>query len=226
MSIASSLQRIKTQIPSDVELVAVSKTKPVEMILEAIDAGHFIFGENQAQELKSKAELLPKEIRWHFIGHLQRNKVKYIAEHVSLIHSVDSLKLLLEIEKQAAKHDRIIDYLIQINISGEESKSGMTYDECNELFLNEQYLSLEHCQLKGLMGIASLTSDQKLIRMEFKELKMFFDECQSGPQAMNKQFEILSMGMSGDYDMAIEEGSNAIRVGSAIFGKRNYSNMS
>jgi PLP dependent protein len=234
MSIVENIQYIKNQVVSKgVTLVAVSKTKPVEMLMEAYNAGFKRFGENYVQELVEKYEAMPKDIEWHFIGHLQSNKVKYIAPFVSLIHSVDSFKLLQEINKQAAKNNRVIDCLLQIYIAEEDTKSGMTEEECLEILKPETLKNLPNIRIIGLMGMTTLTDDETQIRKEFKKLKDFSDECRvmsdelkvftSGTLPVHHSpFTILSMGMSGDYEIAIEEGSNMIRVGSKIFGGRVY----
>src|SRR6187200_568640 len=199
---------------SNITLVAVSKTKPVEVILELYDLGHRDFGENYVQELVEKAERLPKDIRWHFIGHLQSNKVKLITPFIYLIHGVDSLKLLKEIDKQSEKNKRVIDCLLQVHIAQEETKFG--FDE-NELFalVTGQFANVK---IKGLMGMASLTENTNKIRMEFKSLKILFEKLKT----QNPELSILSMGMSADYKIAIEEGSNMVRIGSLLFGERNY----
>lgn len=201
-----------------VTLVAVSKTKPVEDILELYTLGQRDFGENYVQELTEKYELTPKDIRWHFIGHLQSNKVKYIAPFVSLIHSVDSKKLLAEIDKQAKKNNRIIDCLLQIHIAEEETKFGFNENELKEL-ISSDLTVYRNVQIKGLMGMASFTDDIQKVRNEFKFLKRLFDKYSSW-SIVNYQFSILSMGMSADYEVAIEEGSNMVRIGSLLFGKR------
>ncbi len=227
MSIVENIQYIENQVVSKgVTLIAVSKTKPVEMLMEAYNAGFKRFGENYVQELVEKYEAMPKDIEWHFIGHLQSNKVKYIAPFVSLIHSVDSFKLLQEVNKQAAKNNRVIDCLLQIYIAEEDTKSGMTEEECLEILQPEILKSLPNVRIVGLMGMTTLTDDEALIRKEFKKLKNFYKSFISGtpPPVHHSPFTILSMGMSGDYEIAIEEGSNMIRVGSKIFGGRIYSN--
>ena len=201
-----------------VTLVAVSKTKPVEDILELYTLGQRDFGENYVQELTEKYELTPKDIRWHFIGHLQSNKVKYIAPFVSLIHSVDSKKILAEIDKQAKKNNRIIDCLLQIHIAEEETKFGFNENELKEL-ISSDLTVYRNVQIKGLMGMASFTDDIQKVRNEFKFLKRLFDKYSSW-SIVNYQFSILSMGMSADYEVAIEEGSNMVRIGSLLFGKR------
>ena len=201
-----------------VTLVAVSKTKPVEDILELYKLGHRDFGENYVQELVTKAEQLPKDIRWHFIGHLQSNKVKLIAPFVYLIHGVDSLKLLKEINKQGEKSNRIINCLAQVHIAEEETKFGLNVKELNELFKNLDTQAFSHVKALGLMGMASLTDNMDQVRAEFRQLKTLYDKY----QISNIQYQILSMGMSSDYKVAIEEGSNMVRIGSLIFGEREY----
>lgn len=202
-------------------LVAVSKTKPVEDLKEAYEAGQRIFGENKAQEMTEKEALLPKDIEWHMIGHLQRNKVKYIAPYVSLIHSVDSFKLLKEINKQAAKNERVIDVLLQIHIAEEETKFGLDKNELLELLHDIELPELKNIRIVGLMGMATFTQNQDQVRKEFKNLKNIYNEVLSENNSKNVEITELSMGMSGDYELAIEEGSTLIRVGSAIFGARN-----
>jgi pyridoxal phosphate enzyme (YggS family) len=219
MAVVENIEFIEKEIlGKDVTLVAVSKTKPVEMLMQAYNAGFKRFGENYVQELVDKHESLPKDIEWHFIGHLQSNKVKYIASFVSLIHSVDSLKLLQEINKQATKNNRVIDCLLQIYIAEEDTKSGMTEEECLEILKAE---TLPNVRIVGLMGMTTLTDDETQIRREFKKLKDFYQTLTINPQS-HPSLTILSMGMSGDYGLAIEEGSNMIRVGSKIFGGRVY----
>lgn len=213
-------QRIKSELDSKgVSLVAVSKTKPVEDILELYNLGHRDFGENYVQELAEKAEALPKDIRWHFIGHLQSNKVKYIAPFVHLIHGVDSLKLLLEINKQAAKNNRIISCLLQVYIAKEETKFGLDETELEDLWRSTLINQFSNIQITGLMGMASFTDDKNLIRNEFKSLKSIFEKY-SLPQTLNLKLQTLSMGMSSDYQIAVEEGSNMVRIGSLLFGER------
>jgi len=216
--IAANIQKIKQETGQNVKLIAVSKTKPVEMIMEAYNSGHRIFGENKVQEMVEKYNELPKDIEWHLIGHLQTNKVKYIAPFVSLIHSVDSLKLLEEIEKQAAKNNRIISVLLQVFIATEETKFGLDENELKELIdhVNANQDLFKHVQIAGLMGMASNTEDETRIRKEFKHLKTIFDKF----NIQHSTFNILSMGMSHDYKIAVEEGSTMIRVGSLIFGER------
>jgi pyridoxal phosphate enzyme (YggS family) len=218
MSIAQNLKSVKEKLPQNVTLVAVSKTKPIEDIQVAYDAGQRVFGENKIQEMTHKWALLPKDIEWHMIGHVQRNKVKYMAEYVSLIHGVDSLRLLKEINKQAKKHDRIIDCLLQIHIAEEDTKFGLNPAELHQIIDSEDFKALENTNVVGLMGMATFTDDKAQICREFKSLNETFKELKEKiPLAT-----IRSMGMSGDYQMAIEEGSNMVRIGSSIFGSRNY----
>lgn len=218
MSIASNLADINDTIPNNVTLVAVSKTKPNSDIIEAYNAGQRVFGENKVQELTAKADDLPKDIEWHLIGHVQTNKVKYIAPFVSLIHAVDSFKLLEEINKRAEQNNRIINCLFQVKIAEEDTKFGMSENEINELLCSNELKELNNVKIVGLMGMATNTDDENQIRNEFSSLKKIYDIF----RIQNTEFKILSMGMSGDYQIAIEEGSNMVRVGSAIFGSRNY----
>ena len=222
MSISSILSSIKTDLPDHVRLVAVSKFHPVEMIEEAYHAGQRIFGENHVQEMTQKHELLPKDIEWHFIGHLQTNKVKYIAPFVSLIHSVDSFKLLKEINKQAERSQRVISCLLQIHIAQEETKFGFSFDECRTMLQEEEWKTLTHVQLCGVMGMATFTDDVQEVRNEFRSLKKFFDEIKENYFSNNDAFHEISMGMTDDYPIAIEEGSTLIRIGTKIFGERVY----
>lgn len=218
MSIQENLKTIEATIPAHVTLVAVSKTKPVEDLQEAYAAGMRDFGENKIQEMCDKYEVLPKDIRWHMIGHVQTNKVKYMAPFVHLIHGVDSLKLLKEIHKQAEKNNRVIDVLLQQFIADEETKFGLDEEEIQQI-MQEEIQHLTNIRVVGLMGMATFTEDQTQVRNEFKVLKINFDFLKQN----FKDIHILSMGMSGDYQMAIEEGSTMVRVGSSIFGHRNYS---
>lgn len=220
LSITENLYKIKASIPKDVTLVVVTKTQPIPKIMEVYTAGHRVFGENKVQELLDKYEQLPKDIEWHLIGHLQTNKVKYIAPFVSLIHSVDSLKLLQEINKQAFKNNRIIDCLLQIYIANEETKFGLSFDEARELIGSEELKQLKNIKIIGFMGMASNVDDKNVIIKELHSLKLFFDK-NIVLSTFNFQLSILSMGMSSDYPIAIEEGSTMIRVGSSIFGERN-----
>ena len=221
MSIADNITSLKKETePVNVKLIAVSKTKTAEDIQQAYDAGQRLFGENTVQELVDKQEHLPKDIQWHLIGHLQSNKVKYIAPFISLIQSVDSLKLLQEINKQAEKNKRVIDCLLQIYIADEETKFGLGFDEAIELLRSDEYTALKNIRICGLMGIATNTDNEKQIKEEYYELKMFFDGIKASFFRKEPSFSVLSMGMSGDYKLAIEQGSNMIRVGSTIFGGR------
>ena len=219
MSIAQNLYHIKSQLPAHVTLVAVSKTKPVSDLMEAYQAGQRCFGENKIQEMTDKWGQMPKDIEWHMIGHVQTNKVKFMAEYVSLIHGVDSLKLLQEINKQALKHNRIIDCLLQIYIANEETKFGLDEKELNELITSKEFKELQNIRIIGLMGMATFTENQNQIKAEFKHLKTIFDTINNQE---NLKLETLSMGMSGDYELAIEFGSTMVRIGSSIFGNRNY----
>ncbi len=220
MEIQERLRNFLSQIPEGITLVAVSKTKPVVLIKEAYDAGHRIFGENKAQELAEKKPQLPDDIEWHFIGHLQRNKVKYIAPFVSLIHAVDSLKLLKEINKQAQNSNRIIPCLLQFHIATEETKFGLNYDEASELLASEEYRSMKNISIAGVMGMATFTDDMELVRREFRSLKNYFDRLKENHFRDDNAFKEISMGMSNDYRVAIEEGSTIIRIGTKIFGSR------
>ena len=215
--IKDRISNLIKSIPKNVTLVAVSKTKPVSAIKEAYEVGQRIFGENKIQEMVSKYEALPTDIEWHMIGHLQSNKVKYMAHFVSLIHGVDSLKTLKEINKQAKKHDRTIRCLLQVRIAKEETKFGMTFDEIKELFQSKELVDLKNIKIVGLMGMATFTEDANQLNLEFSSLSTLFNSFKD-----EYQLTELSMGMSGDYKIAIENGSTMIRVGSAIFGERNY----
>ena len=221
MSIKENLFHIKSTLPENVTLIAVTKTHPPEKLMEVYNAGHHIFGENKVQEMADKQEQLPKDIEWHLIGHLQTNKVKYIAPFVALIHSVDSLKLLEEINRQAKKNNRIINCLLQICIANEDTKFGLSFTEAEALFNSEAFRGLQNIKVVGFMGMATNTDDQEQISTEFGSLKQFYDR-QLEHSAFNLQLSVLSMGMSSDYPLAIKAGSNAVRVGSAIFGERNY----
>lgn len=226
MSIKENLLQIKSQLPNHVTLVAVSKTKPVADLMEAYNAGQRIFGENKIQEMTDKWEEMPKDIQWHMIGHVQTNKVKFMAEYVSLIHGVDSLKLLQEINKQAQKHNRVIDCLLQIYIAEEESKFGLDEIELDEILKQVQNdnSDLKNIRIVGLMGMATFTDNQTQIKKEFQNLKTIFDKINAdsiSTDAINR-VSILSMGMSGDYKLAIECGSTMVRIGSSIFGNRTY----
>ena len=221
MSIADNIKNLKAEIERlNVRLVAVSKTKPAEEVREAYDAGQRLFGENMVQELVEKREHLPQDIQWHLIGHLQSNKVKYIAPFISMIQSVDSLKLLQEIDKHAGKNNRVIDCLLQIYIADEETKFGLGFDEAIELLRNEEVSALKHVRIRGLMGIATNTANEKQVKDEYYELKTFFDGVKQSFFRKDAVFDTLSMGMSADYKIAIEQGSNMVRLGSTIFGQR------
>jgi pyridoxal phosphate enzyme (YggS family) len=219
MSIKENLLKIKSSLPENVTLVAVSKTKPVADLMEAYNAGQRIFGENKIQEMTEKWEQMPKDIQWQMIGHIQTNKVKFMAPYVSLIHGVDSLKLLEEINKQALKNNRIIDCLLQIHIAEEETKFGLNEDELKDLLASETFKNLNNIKIIGLMGMATFTENQNQIKKEFEHLKSIFDTIKS-LSIVNCQLSILSMGMSGDYQLAIACGSTMVRIGSSIFGGR------
>ena len=222
MNIAGNLSTILDEIPKEVSLVAVSKTKPIEDLEAAYAAGQRIFGENKIQEMTTKWEALPKDIQWHMIGTVQSNKVKYMAHFVDLIHGVDSFKTLKEIDKQAKKHNRIIHCLLQAKIAKEDSKFGLSFDAIEEIITSEELATLQNISIVGFMGMATFTDNQKQLEAEFKSLKQFFDRQKEKTASTNCALNILSMGMSGDYPLAIKNGSNMIRVGSAIFGSRNY----
>lgn len=219
--ITEKIKEIEAKLPAGVKLVAVSKLKPVETLMQAYEGGFRRFGENYVQELAGKFENMPKDIEWHMIGHLQSNKVKYIAPFVSMIHSVDSFKLLVEINKQAAKNDRVIDCLLQVHIAEEDTKTGMSEEELLEIINADQLKSLKNVRILGLMGMSTFTDDLYQVRREFKSLKKIFDDVKSmGKASDNFSMNEISMGMSGDWPLAIEEGSTMVRVGSAIFGSR------
>ena len=219
-AIGDKIASIKGQLPDSVRLVAVSKTKPVELIQEAYDAGQRIFGENKAIELRDKHEVLPDNIHWHFIGHLQTNKVKYIAPFVKMIHAVDSYKLLKEINKQAAKHDRIISCLLQFHVASEDTKFGMNAEEAYELLNNPERKELKNIRITGVMGMASNTFDTELVRQEFAYLRDIFQNVRFDFFLGDIFFREISMGMSGDFMIAAQEGSTLVRIGSSIFGER------
>jgi hypothetical protein len=223
MSIAENIAHFNKELaPFKARLIAVSKTKPNSDLLQAYECGQRDLGENKVQELTAKYEALPKDIRWHMIGHLQRNKVKYIAPFVHLIHGVDSLRLLREINKQAQKHDRVIDCLLQIFIASEETKFGLDKDELFDLLKSPDLAEMENIRIVGFMGMATNTENQEQVRSEFRYLKNLFDEVAEAYRSEKVQMKELSMGMTGDYKIALEEGSTMVRVGSAIFGERNY----
>lgn len=220
--IQEEIQTIKAGLPESVRLVAVSKFHPIEALQEAYEGGQRIFGESKVQEMTQKYEALPKDIEWHFIGHLQTNKIKYMAPYVALIHGVDSYKLLSEINKQAAKVNRIIPCLLQIHIAQEETKFGFSTDECRSMLEEGHWRQLDHIQIAGVMGMATNTEDEAQIKREFATLSAFFHEAKETYFKDIPSFKEISMGMSDDYPLAIEEGSTLIRIGSRIFGVRNY----
>jgi hypothetical protein len=219
MSIKDNLLEIKSSLPENVTLVAVSKTKPVSDLMEAYNAGQRIFGENKIQEMTEKWQAMPKDIEWHMIGHVQSNKVKYMVPYVKLIHGVDSLKLLKEINRQAVRWRKNINCLLQIHIAEEETKFGLNEEELTELLNSEEFKSFENIKVIGLMGMATFTDNQQQIKREFDHLKSIFDKYQQ-PTTHNRQLTTLSMGMSGDYQLAIDCGSTMVRIGSSIFGNR------
>ncbi|MEI6764962.1 MAG: YggS family pyridoxal phosphate-dependent enzyme [Bacteroidota bacterium] len=222
MGIKEHLEEIRKTLPAGVKLIAVSKTHPAEEIIELYDCGQRIFGENRVQELTAKQPVCPGDIEWHFIGHLQTNKVKYIAPFVSVIHSTDSLNLLQEINKEAAKNNRVIDCLLEMYIATEETKFGLSADEAIAIIQSAQYAAMENVRICGLMGMASFTDDTALVRSEFNGLKNVFDTIKKLDFKDKAAFAELSMGMSSDYRIAIEEGSTIVRLGTVLFGKRNY----
>ncbi|MCH3882132.1 MULTISPECIES: YggS family pyridoxal phosphate-dependent enzyme [Tenacibaculum] len=216
--IKENLLKIKQALPESVTLVAVSKTKPIADVQEAYNAGQRIFGENKIQEMVTKFDALPKDIEWHMIGHLQRNKVKYMAHFVDLIHGVDSFKTLKEIDKQAKKHNRVINCLLQARIAKEDTKFGLSFSEIEQILTSEDFSAFKNINVVGLMGMATFTDNQQQLQDEFLSLKNFFEELNT----QNLELKTLSMGMSGDYKLAIENGSTMVRIGSSIFGSRNY----
>jgi len=222
MGVAENIKHfLENEIPSNVKLIAVSKTKPAETILEAYQSGYKIFGENKVQELVDKYEKLPKDIEWHMIGHMQSNKVKYIAPFVHLIHGVDSYKLLQVINKEGKKNKRVIDCLLQFHIAKEETKFGLDLIEAQEFLESDEFKSLQNINIVGVMGMATFTENEAAIRSEFKELVYIFNQLKSN-YFLNSDFKEISMGMSGDYKIAIEEGATMVRIGSLLFGARNY----
>ena len=222
MSVSENIKHfLSTEIPSNVKLIAVSKTKPIELIEEAYLSGHRIYGENKAQELAGKYEALPKDIEWHMIGHMQTNKVKFVAPFVSLIHGVDSFKLLQVINKEAEKNNRIINCLFQFHIAKEETKFGLDLGEAKLILSSEEFKQLKNINIIGVMGMATFTENEDVIRSEFKELVHIFNELKNS-NFFGNDFKEISMGMSGDYKIAIEEGATMVRVGSLLFGARNY----
>jgi len=222
MDIAENIHRFKNDLPEGVKLIAITKTKPNEEILEAYNAGHKVFGENKVQELVSKYESLPGDIEWHMVGHLQSNKVKYIAPFVHLIHGVDRSKLFNVIDKEGKKNNRVLDILMQFHIATEETKFGFNMQEAKDLLDSEFFKGYEHIRVRGVMGMATFTEDMEQVRTEFKELVNAFNELKKNYFSDDPGFTEISMGMSNDYQVAIEEGATMVRIGSLIFGKRNY----
>lgn len=222
MSIRENIQRISAGLPENVKLIAVSKTKPVEAIEEAYAWGQRAFGENRPQEMASKYRLLPKDIEWHMIGQLQEKNVKYIASFVTLIHSVDSLNLLMKVGREAAKCNRTIDCLLEFHIAEEPTKSGLTYEQAVEILESEEYGMLKNIRITGVMGVATYTEDREQVRQEFKHLRYIFQQLKTRFFSGKPEFKEISMGMSGDYRIAVEEGCTMVRIGSSIFGKRIY----
>jgi pyridoxal phosphate enzyme (YggS family) len=220
--IKENLTKVRSTLADGVRLIAVSKTKPVTDLQEAYDAGQRLFGENKALEMRDKHTVLPNDIEWHFIGHLQTNKVKYIAEYVSMIHSIDSLHLLEAVDKEATKHDRVIDCLLQFHIATEETKFGLDMEEAKALLDSPEFTQLKNVRIVGLMGMATNTSNRDLIRQEFHTLHTYFDQLADTYFKGHPEFKELSMGMSHDYDIAMEEGSSLVRLGTSIFGARDY----
>ena len=220
--IKENLNIVRATVPSNVTLIAVSKTKPVSDLQEAYEAGQRIFGENKALEMRDKHQALPTDIQWHFIGHLQTNKIKYIAPFVTLIHAIDSLSLLEAVNKEAAKNNRVIDCLLQFHIAQEETKFGLDIDEAKLLLESEGFKNLKNINICGVMGMATFTDDAAQVRNEFKNLKNIFETLKENYFKDNDSFKEISMGMSDDYPIAIEEGATMVRVGSKIFGARNY----
>ena len=220
--IKENLEKIRAELPESVTLVAVSKTKPVSDLQEAYDAGQRIFGENHALEMRDKHEVLPQDIQWHFIGHLQTNKIKYIISFVTLIHSIDSANLLEAVNKEAAKHNRVVDCLLQFHIAMEETKFGLDLEEAKQLLDSDTFKQMQNIRVCGVMGMATFTDDMTEVRKEFKHLRQIFDTLKAKYFAEQSQFKEISMGMSDDYPIAVEEGATLVRVGSKIFGARNY----
>ena len=222
MSIAENLARLRKEVPAHVKIVAVSKTKPVEDLMEAYNAGQRVFGENKVQELIAKQPEMPDDVQWHMIGHLQTNKVKYIASYITLIESVDSLRLLKEINKQALKNARVIDCLLQLHIASEESKFGLDLQEAEELIKSEEFTECRNIRFIGVMGMGTFTDEELILRKEFSILRRTFDHLKATYFSNKESFKVISMGMTGDYMIAIDEGSNMVRVGTGIFGSRHY----
>jgi len=222
IDIKANFEKIYQKIPENVLLVAVSKTKPVELIMEAYNLGYRVFGENKVQELREKHEQMPKDIKWHMIGHLQSNKVKYIAPFVELIHAVDSFKLLKTINKEALKNNRVINFLFQLHVAKESTKFGMVCEEVEEIIKSDEFKQLQNVNLVGLMAMATNTSDKEIVREEFRQVKKCFEKLKEKYFKNKDDFKEMSMGMSQDYEIAIEEGSTMIRLGSTLFGPRDY----
>jgi pyridoxal phosphate enzyme (YggS family) len=222
MGIPENIRKLRSEIPGHVDIIAVSKRKPIEDIMQAYGAGHRIFGENRVPELVEKQPHLPADIQWHMIGHLQTNKVKYIAGFVAMIHSVDSLKLARVIDREAAKHGRVIPVLLQVHIAAEENKFGFSEDELEGLLGSAELFALKHIRIDGLMGMATYTEDMEQVRTEFRRLREIFARIKNAYFTASEHFRQVSMGMSGDYEIALEEGSTMIRVGTVIFGARTY----
>ena len=220
--IRDNILKVQSTLKDGVRLIAVSKTKPVEDLREAYDAGQRLFGENKALEMRDKHAVLPEDIEWHFIGHLQTNKVKYIAAYVRMIHSIDSLTVLEAVEKEARKHDRVIDCLLQLHTATEETKFGLDMEEAKALLESPEYAAMEHVRIVGVMGMATNTTDRELVRKEFRTLREYRDRLAETYFKGHPEFKEISMGMSHDYDIAMEEGSTMVRVGSTIFGARDY----
>ena len=220
MSIADNIQFLHNSLPEGVSLLAISKYQPIEALQEAYDAGQRMFGENHIQEMAAKAAILPKDIEWHFTGHVQTNKIKYMASFVSLVHAIDSFRLLREIDKHASRHNRTIDCLLQIHIAQEKTKYGLTMDECRQLLATEPWRELQHVRIVGLMAMGSNTDDMEQVRSEFRQIKQLFDELKSAYFTDAPSFCQISEGMTDDYPIAIEEGSTIIRIGSMVFGQR------
>jgi pyridoxal phosphate enzyme (YggS family) len=223
MSIQDNIIAIKKEIPQSVKLIAVSKTKPIEYIEQAYSCGQRVFGENKAQEMRDKHEKLPKDIRWHFIGHLQENKIKYIIQYVNMIHSIDSLHILSEINKKANKINRIVDCLFEMDISHEESKFGMSLDQASTLVNSDEFKQMNNVRICGVMGVGSITDDKQQTEKEFNNLREIFQQLKNKFFSDKDFFKEISMGMTGDYKIAISQGSTMIRIGSKIFGERDYS---
>lgn len=221
--IKDNLEKVRATLKEGVRLIAVSKTKPVEDLQEAYNCGQRLFGENKALEMRDKHEVLPHDIEWHFIGHLQTNKVKYIAPYVTLIHSIDSLNLLQFVNKEALKHDRVIDCLLQFHIATEETKFGLNMEEAKALLDSPEFAQLKNVRIVGVMGMATNTPNRDLVRKEFRTLHSYFDQLADAYFKGHPEFKEISMGMSHDYDIAMEEGSTLVRLGTSIFGARDYS---